>query len=57
VPRLFGGSEGSLGAGGDHAGLEFGNGRHLLQQKAPGWSLDCREVGEAHIDAGLQQSR
>jgi hypothetical protein len=41
--------------GRDHAGLELGDGRHLLQQEFAGRALDRRQVSKADINARLEQ--
>jgi hypothetical protein len=48
LPRL---SKRGLGSGADHAGLQLGDGHHLLQKKPAGGPLDLRQVGKAQIHA------
>jgi hypothetical protein len=57
LPSGLARSQCRLRAGGNHAGLQFGNSHHALQEKATRGPLDLREVTEAHIDACFQDPR
>ena len=54
---LLGGLQRCLGPGRDHASLKFGNSCHLLEHELAGGAFQCRQIGEAHIDAGIEQTR
>jgi hypothetical protein len=39
------------------AGLQLGDGDHLLKHEAAGGALDLGQISESDIDAGFQQTR